>query len=583
MITPGYPRRQLPGQTLYADPQPQPRKKIGGVKAVTLMGGGSGGSIAGRGGYNNRMPAPAAAQDNGRQARIDAARADGTFADKRDKFNKGNRSAYMDETGTIGPRADSNLKGLDMQKNSMAHQQLMSDNKKIGNMTPEGGSMARPSSVKMPTVSGGGAVAMPKVNGAGNGGSVPMPQVGGSPATPAAKAPPQAAANKPATPAIGTPAAKSAGGAFTTLPKGARNLYAEEKKKESDARPLGERLRDRIATGDSAIPNTLESKALALQNAIKTAEKDSAMIASMQPPMSQNMTVAANETSAPSSANSELNRKPVTTRLNTGIAGIDNVGIGNRRQSSTTMLAEEIMPGITQSEPVNSSVREKSKKSVGLDEPIAANKPKDKQSSKAAPATPTVGTVTPMVSPRKPGPATPLENPTKPFRDNPDGGAFAFAGDVVKKLGSGFADLATSAATKAINLTQGVSDTVASTKKVAEIGGDYLAEKAAKNNPDGIIAKRAKEKERVKLAEEAKELAKNGSAREEGGPVAAGKPYLVGEKGPEIVVPKQDGTVIPNPKTIEKKRIGSKSILSGKTPRGSSMAIAGLMEWMMGK
>jgi len=35
-------------------------------------------------------------------------------------------------------------------------------------------------------------------------------------------------------------------------------------------------------------------------------------------------------------------------------------------------------------------------------------------------------------------------------------------------------------------------------------------------------------------------------ARAEGGPVAGGQPYLVGEKGPEIVVPGQDGTVIPN-------------------------------------
>jgi len=35
-------------------------------------------------------------------------------------------------------------------------------------------------------------------------------------------------------------------------------------------------------------------------------------------------------------------------------------------------------------------------------------------------------------------------------------------------------------------------------------------------------------------------------AREEGGPVNAGQPYLVGEDGPEIVVPEQSGTVIPN-------------------------------------
>jgi hypothetical protein len=34
--------------------------------------------------------------------------------------------------------------------------------------------------------------------------------------------------------------------------------------------------------------------------------------------------------------------------------------------------------------------------------------------------------------------------------------------------------------------------------------------------------------------------------RAEGGPVAAGQPYLVGEEGPEIVIPKGAGTVLPN-------------------------------------
>ena len=31
-----------------------------------------------------------------------------------------------------------------------------------------------------------------------------------------------------------------------------------------------------------------------------------------------------------------------------------------------------------------------------------------------------------------------------------------------------------------------------------------------------------------------------------GGPVSAGQPYLVGEMGPEVIVPSQGGTVIPN-------------------------------------
>jgi hypothetical protein len=31
-----------------------------------------------------------------------------------------------------------------------------------------------------------------------------------------------------------------------------------------------------------------------------------------------------------------------------------------------------------------------------------------------------------------------------------------------------------------------------------------------------------------------------------GGPVSAGTPYLIGENGPEIMVPGSDGTIIPN-------------------------------------
>ncbi len=30
------------------------------------------------------------------------------------------------------------------------------------------------------------------------------------------------------------------------------------------------------------------------------------------------------------------------------------------------------------------------------------------------------------------------------------------------------------------------------------------------------------------------------------GPVRAGRPYLVGEEGPELIVPKPSGTVVPN-------------------------------------
>ena len=40
-------------------------------------------------------------------------------------------------------------------------------------------------------------------------------------------------------------------------------------------------------------------------------------------------------------------------------------------------------------------------------------------------------------------------------------------------------------------------------------------------------------------------------ARAEGGPVEKGKPYVVGERGPEVVVPDNNGTVIPNKMSYE--------------------------------
>jgi|GEM_PF-2507421 len=55
-----------------------------------------------------------------------------------------------------------------------------------------------------------------------------------------------------------------------------------------------------------------------------------------------------------------------------------------------------------------------------------------------------------------------------------------------------------------------------------------------------------------------------------GGPVKAGKPYLVGEEGPEIIVPKHSGTVVPNhaistAALMEMKRAGKNIVL----PKGA--------------
>ena len=38
----------------------------------------------------------------------------------------------------------------------------------------------------------------------------------------------------------------------------------------------------------------------------------------------------------------------------------------------------------------------------------------------------------------------------------------------------------------------------------------------------------------------------NVGTRARGGPVTAGRPYLVGERGPELMVPGRNGTIVPN-------------------------------------
>lgn len=55
------------------------------------------------------------------------------------------------------------------------------------------------------------------------------------------------------------------------------------------------------------------------------------------------------------------------------------------------------------------------------------------------------------------------------------------------------------------------------------------------------------------------------AAKASGGPITAGMPYLVGERGPEIIVPRQNANVIPNG------RIGGQNnyiTLTVETPTG---------------
>ena len=93
--------RQLGGSSLYfTDGSKIPGARIDArPRAARMMGGPDEGPLATRG--NQFLPN----RPQTRQANIDAARADGTFDAKRAAYNAANKGSYMDEKGTIGPKA----------------------------------------------------------------------------------------------------------------------------------------------------------------------------------------------------------------------------------------------------------------------------------------------------------------------------------------------------------------------------------------------------------------------------------------------------------------------------------------------
>lgn len=92
--------RQRGSSSLYYTDGSKTGARIDGrPQAARMMGGPSEGPLAPRG--NQFLPnRPKTRQDN-----IDAARMDGTFDAKRAAYNAANKGSYMDEKGTIGPKA----------------------------------------------------------------------------------------------------------------------------------------------------------------------------------------------------------------------------------------------------------------------------------------------------------------------------------------------------------------------------------------------------------------------------------------------------------------------------------------------
>jgi hypothetical protein len=83
----------------------------------------------------------------------------------------------------------------------------------------------------------------------------------------------------------------------------------------------------------------------------------------------------------------------------------------------------------------------------------------------------------------------------------------------------------------------------ASSQQFGSLSSTAPATPAAESSPESKEPEEDNERNNEGGDEEDNE---NPTPRAKGGPVKAGKPYLVGEKGPEIIVPKHSGTVVPN-------------------------------------
>lgn len=223
--------------------RPFQQKRINGrVRSITEMAGHS--SALGARDTADRMQragiAPAASGIRTRDDNIAAARADGTFDAKRKAFNNANQGSFMDEAGRIGPRAP----GTGGATGSPAATSFVSAPGGQGGSkqvkVPSPGSMVSAASSPKPAIKATTSPAMP--TGIGMVDAVTK-QVSTRPDKPVA----------------------SQGSGFTSMPPGSRDLYAEEKAREAQAKPVS------MAAAASA-PDSVMKQAQALGNAAKIAK-----------------------------------------------------------------------------------------------------------------------------------------------------------------------------------------------------------------------------------------------------------------------------------------------------------------------
>lgn len=197
-----------------APQRPFQQARINGrVRSITEMAGHR--SILGDRDTADRMQragiTPAASGVRTREDNIAAARADGTFDAKRNAFNAANKGSYMDEAGRIGPRAPGTGGGAASSPPATSFVSApdgQGGSKQIKIQTPSGGMVAAASSPKL--------AAQPAQNMLGTAMAGVKQAMG---------------FKRSASPAA------SQGSGFTSMPPGSRDLYAEEKAREAQAKP----------------------------------------------------------------------------------------------------------------------------------------------------------------------------------------------------------------------------------------------------------------------------------------------------------------------------------------------------------
>lgn len=294
---------------------------------------------------------------------------------------------------------------------------------------------------------------------------------------------------------------RSAGG-FTSAAPGSRNLVAEEQQRQGPG--LGQRLQSRIASGN--LPAPTPPKLGPAAQALADFNKANPNV----------MTGAAGVAQTDALAQQRRGTLAEGQRLS-------QPSPGSFTTTTTPVGVPAPAPTFTgaQTDRYNTAMASVSGSKAPTLSPAAA-------------PSPTAPTPAPIAAAPQAPPTAAPGFIQKRVNANP-GGIFAKGQEVAGKVQAGIQSAAQTITPPAIGAAKAVGGAIVnSVNKVAGAVQQFGRQKAAQG--DGMFRKILGNPTPPKIA----------GKRAEGGPVTAGQPYLVGEKGPEVIVPQSSGTVIPN-------------------------------------